>query len=414
MRESTQTAPNHVGLVAMSSRIGKASVLAVGTELTTGQIVNRNASWLSEKLTSIGVEVILHETVADDRPRIHEALDRCSEIAQWIFITGGLGPTTDDFTREVIAEWANLPLKFDEPSWLGILTRLSSIGIPVAESNRQQCYFPQGAKILANPEGTAAGFYFSNSRNEIQTQIWALPGPPQEVAAIWNQEIEPTLRQLSPEFKPTQLLTWQCMGKSEAELGEITEKALSGSGLQTGYRAHRPIVEVKVWCDPKEMESKRPWLDQLQRALAPWLLTVNGEDLAQRLLKKLAGFDCVDLIDQATSGALAQRIGSLLKSPQHQELSKNLTLLTEWKAIENPAPQVQAVLEEADPEVLTLILSGYSIEGQAAIGLKWGSKTLQAEIKSPYPHPKWLDRTRPYALEMALKIWSEWLSAWTH
>ncbi len=391
----------------------KAAILAVGTELTTGQIINRNASWLSDQLTSMGVEVVLHETVADDRPRIREALNRCSKLAQWIFVTGGLGPTTDDFTREVVSDWANLKLQFDEESWNGIVRRLTSFGIPVAESNRQQCYFPRGSEILTNPEGTAAGFTFSTAQNGIENRIWVLPGPPNEVAAIWKVGIEPAIRELHPDFKPTQLFTWQCMGKSEAELGEITDQVLAGSNLQTGYRAHRPFVEIKVWCNPNEVESKKPWLNQLEKAIAPWIVTINGEDLAQRFLMQLEGYGTVDLIDQATSGALAQRLGSLLKTPQHQSLAKSITLLTEWKSIEDPAPQVQSALEEADPDGLTLILSGYSVDGRAAIGLKWRTKTLQSEIRSPYPHPKWLDRTRPYALEMALKIWSEWLSAWT-
>ncbi len=387
------------------NRDNKAAILAIGTELTTGQIVNRNAAWLSEKLTEIGIDVVLHETVADDRLRISEALHRTSSATQWVFVTGGLGPTTDDFTRNVVSEWAALPLEFNEPSWNAIISRLTSAGIPVAESNRQQCYFPQGAEILPNPEGTAAGFTFTTA----QTQIWVLPGPPNEVAAIWNHGIEPTLKRLIPDFKPTQLFTWQCMGKSEAELGEITEKALEGSGLVTGYRAHRPFVEIKVWCPADQIESKKPWLNQLEQAISPWLMTLDGEDLAQRLLNRLEGYDSVDLFDQASTGILGQRLGALLKAPEHQSLARNLTLCTEWKAFENPETQVQTVLDNADPTSLTLVLTGYSLDGRAAIGLKWGTKTLQTEIQSPYPHPKWIDRTRLYTLEMALKIWSDWI-----
>ncbi len=392
-----------------SRRDQKAAILAVGTELTTGQIINRNASWLSEKITSLGIEVILHETVADDRPRIHEAITRCFHAAQWVFITGGLGPTTDDFTREVVSEWAELPLEFDEPSWNRIVARISSLGISVAESNRQQCYFPQGAEILANPEGTASGFTFLTSKPEAEGRIWVLPGPPSEVAAIWTQGIEKTLKTLHPKTIPIRLLTWQCMGKSEAELGEITEKALAGSGLQTGYRAHRPFVEIKVWCDPAAIEAKKPWLEQLQKVLAPWIMTVDGEDLAQRLLNRLEGYDAVDLIDQATSGDLARRLGSLLRTPQYQHLAMNLTLLTEWKAIESSEPTIKNLLDEADPDTLTLALTGYSVDGRATIGLKLGAKTFETEIRSPYPHPQWIERTRPYVLERALKIWSDWI-----
>src|SRR2546423_11411812 len=123
----------------------RASVLAIGTELTTGQITNRNAPWISERLVQLGVEVVLHETVADDRSAIEAALNRCSQVSRLIFVTGGLGPTTDDFTRECIAQWAGRKLHFYEESWKKIVTRLSRLGIPVAEANRQQCFLPHGS-----------------------------------------------------------------------------------------------------------------------------------------------------------------------------------------------------------------------------------------------------------------------------
>src|SRR4051812_12548700 len=121
----------------MENNFGKASILAVGTELTSGQITNRNAAWISEKLVDLGIHVVLHETVADDRPMIRGALDRCAQVSQLIFVTGGLGPTTDDFTREVIADWLGQKLEFHEDAWQKILTRLGVYGIPIAESNRQ-------------------------------------------------------------------------------------------------------------------------------------------------------------------------------------------------------------------------------------------------------------------------------------
>src|SRR4051794_23818144 len=103
---------------------GKASILAIGTELTTGQITNRNAAWISEQLVNLGAEVVLHEVVADEHQHIREALERCGKVSQLVFVTGGLGPTSDDFTRNVVAEWLGQPLEFDDPSWKRIVSRL--------------------------------------------------------------------------------------------------------------------------------------------------------------------------------------------------------------------------------------------------------------------------------------------------
>ena len=108
----------------MANPLPRASILTIGTELTTGQITNRNAAWISEKLTELGLEVALHETVPDIHDLMLEALDRCARAAPFVVITGGLGPTKDDFTRDIIAEWSSRKLEFHEPSWQRILDRL--------------------------------------------------------------------------------------------------------------------------------------------------------------------------------------------------------------------------------------------------------------------------------------------------
>ena len=87
----------------------QAALLAVGTEVTSGQIVNRNAGWLSDALTRLGAEVVLHLAVPDDRSRILDALRISAHEASLVFITGGLGPTTDDFTRDLVGEWSGRP-----------------------------------------------------------------------------------------------------------------------------------------------------------------------------------------------------------------------------------------------------------------------------------------------------------------
>jgi molybdenum cofactor synthesis domain-containing protein len=392
---------------------GKASILAIGTELTTGQITNRNAAWISDKLANCGIEVVLHQTVADDRTRIREALNYCASQSQLIFVTGGLGPTTDDFTRDVIAAWLNQPLEFDEDSWQRIIQRLTGFGVPVAQSNRQQCYFPKGSKIIPNPDGTASGFTSEISGLEIPRRIFVLPGPPNEVSAIWKQGIEAMIRDLCPDVQPLELYTWQCMGKSEAELGEITERALEGSGLLTGYRAHRPFVEVKVWCPSSQVHVKQNWIQKLTEVLSPWTLTRQGENLAERLLKHLYRSEAVEIIDAASAGILAERLGALLRDPKYQEQSKSfsqaIALITEWNEVPSPESWVAEALQQSDDTSLTLVIGGFTSDGAATVGLREGNHHFQETIVSPYKSPELLIRTRYYVLEMALKKWCDWL-----
>ena len=137
----------------------KATILGVGTELTTGQITNKNGSWISKQLMSYGVTTASHIVVPDDKKLITQALDYCANTSQIIFITGGLGPTSDDFTRDLISEWTNQKLVFDDSSWKHVQDRLTSRGFTVKDIQRQQCYFPETAKVLTNAHETANGFY---------------------------------------------------------------------------------------------------------------------------------------------------------------------------------------------------------------------------------------------------------------
>lgn len=386
-----------------------ASILAIGTELTTGQITNRNAAWISEQLVRLGVEVTLHQTVPDDRALIRKALDHCAESTSMIFVTGGLGPTSDDFTREVIADWLQSELIFNEEVWQQVCLRLTNLGVPIALSNRQQCFFPDQAKILPNPNGTAAGFTATLGK----TQIWVFPGPPREVATVWEQGIEAQIRKRIPERHPVKLFTWQCMGKSEAELGEITESILKGSGLQTGYRAHRPYVEIKVWCPEDQIVEKSPWIEKLENAISPWIITQQGEDLAERLIQKLKRAESIEIYDSGTGGNLCQRLALLLKQPQHRDLSQRVSFVTEWQNLENAEEWISKILNEADEETLTLAVGGFSTDGKGAIGMREENQLYRGSIVSPYLKLEHVERTQAYTVEIALKQWSTWLGAET-
>ena len=390
---------------------GKAAILAVGTELTMGQITNRNAAWIAERLVNLGIEVVLHETVPDEYQLIQEALEHCKSYSQLIFVTGGLGPTTDDFTRNVVGDWLNQPLEFHENIWEGIQTRLRDLGITVAESNKQQCFFPSKAEIIPNPEGTAAGF--TAAIHHTKKRIWVFPGPPREVSCVWDQGVETLLREIIPAARPLKLFTWQCMGKTEAEFGEITELALAGSNLKTGYRAHRPYVEIKVWCAENEIQDKTPWIQKLEETLSPWTFTKQGEDLAVKLLEQLQRTEEIEIIDAASGGLLAGRIGKLLRLPKYQSQSESITLISEWAAPAHLLGWMEEVLVQADPESVTLVLGGI-VEGVAVLGIREGNRVHHEQIMTPYPRKELMDRAHHFIVEMALKRWCEWLGASTN
>jgi nicotinamide-nucleotide amidase len=135
-----------------------AAVLCIGTELTRGELLNSNATWLAEALTTLGLEVTELDCVDDDRRRIEAALRRLASEHHVLICTGGLGPTTDDITTECAARVAAVELVRDAESLKAIEDRLSRFGRPMAVSNAKQADFPAGSRIIPNPNGTAPGF----------------------------------------------------------------------------------------------------------------------------------------------------------------------------------------------------------------------------------------------------------------
>ncbi len=290
----------------------KAAIIAIGSEVASGEILNTNASWLAGHLDACGIEVPLHLAVPDNRTAILDALDFAAARANFILTIGGLGPTSDDFTRDIITEWAGLKTFFDQPSWDRIAGRFQNMGRAAPESNRQQCFFPQGSRILLNSQGSANGFSLT-VRN---AQITVLPGPPRELQAIWNDHLQKEFEALGSESGKPRLRTWACLGVPESTLAEQVETIMKGSQLQLGYRASAPVVHVKVWVPKGSEEQSRPFLDRLDQTLDPVCIARDGADPLMALKAKLSTKGAathITLHDSITAGILASRLAELLR-----------------------------------------------------------------------------------------------------
>ena len=154
------------------------SVVAVGTELLFGQIVNTNAAYISEQLQLLGVSVLYHFTVGDNPGRLKQTLARAADESDIVITTGGLGPTQDDLTKELIAELAGRPLVHDEEAMRRLDEIMRGFGHKnYTENNLKQALLPEGAEVFYNEVGTAPGFALEHKGNT----FIALPGPPREM-----------------------------------------------------------------------------------------------------------------------------------------------------------------------------------------------------------------------------------------
>ncbi|MBQ2161647.1 MAG: competence/damage-inducible protein A [Firmicutes bacterium] len=168
----------------------KTAILTVGTEILFGQVVNTNAAYLSKSLQNLGYDVMYHYTVGDNPGRLKELLDFAYHDCDLIITTGGLGPTQDDLTKEIIAEYFGEKL-VEYPDQLEILVNhFKNSKYKWTENNRKQAWFPENnCTILANPHGTAPGFMISKNGKHIA----ALPGPPREMKEMFENQLKPIL-----------------------------------------------------------------------------------------------------------------------------------------------------------------------------------------------------------------------------
>lgn len=366
----------------------KASILSIGTELTVGQISNRNSQWISQKLKEHGVETWSHLTVPDDRTLILHALKFLEPQTSLLFVTGGLGPTSDDFTRDLISAWAQEEMIFDEDSWTHIQNRLIPRGIPVREMQKQQCYFPKSAQVLFNDQGTANGFYL----HVRGIDVFVLPGPPREIAAIWASAVSHWLSMKTADLDPLITRSWDTMGLGESEIAALTEEALGSSQFERGYRVHLPYVEVKVSYLKSEQKKAKPFIQAVEAALSSYTWLRDGESSTFFFAAQMSRLQDLEIVDEVTNGFLWNRLKEI-SSP---------ALFSRKFSITNSMP-----LNSQFQNQIHLKNSGFN---KIEIHLRQGKQIKILHIESPYVLHTLLERRLQYFAELTLISVAKFLS----
>lgn len=289
----------------------KVEILSVGTELLMGQIANTNAQFLSQRLPEVGLGVFYHSVVGDNPERLKDSLLHALSRCDVVITTGGLGPTQDDLTKEVIAETLNLKMVLDEKSTKCIEDYFARVGKVMVESNLRQAYFPEGALILDNDEGTAPGCIIQKD-NKI---IILLPGPPKELIPMFNKHILKFFREGSSTPLTSQFLRVVGVGESLVE-----KKLLSLVDGQTNPTiatyAKDGIVTIRVTAhDEGEIPASLLVSDmcgKIHSILGDAVYTDENEELECTVIKLLKEnkltFSCAE---SCTGGMLAQMLTSV-------------------------------------------------------------------------------------------------------
>jgi nicotinamide-nucleotide amidase len=196
-----------------------AEVISIGDELTSGQRLDTNSQWLSQRLGEQGIRVLYHTTVADDLEANIRVFREAAARADIIVATGGLGPTADDLTREVMARAAGCELELHEDVLEHIRGLFKRFGRDMPERNRSQALFPAGSRVIPNPHGTAPGIALEIPRpGRAAAQIYALPGVPAEMTEMWEQWLVAELARLTGAASVIRHRRIKCFGAGESHV----------------------------------------------------------------------------------------------------------------------------------------------------------------------------------------------------
>lgn len=286
-----------------------AVLLTVGDEILLGQIVDTNAAWLGDRLAASGVDLVRHETVGDTMDAITGCLARACADADLVVLTGGLGPTHDDLTRDAIAAHLGVDLRRDQDVEHTLRERYRQRGRDLTETRIRMADVPEGVEPLPNPRGAAPGLWHPGER----CVIVAMPGVPYEMKAIWRESVEPRLHELRPGAVVHRTLLTVGKGESDiaADLGDLP--ALLGDGVGLAFLPSLGTVRIRLTAKGDDVDEARARVDRAAEAVRQRierlvfgegdtsLEAVVGEMLAERGLTVAMGESC-------TGGALAARL----------------------------------------------------------------------------------------------------------
>jgi nicotinamide-nucleotide amidase len=290
----------------------RAEIIAIGDELTSGQRMDTNSGWLSERLTALGVDVMFHTTVGDELEANVAVFRAAIDRADVVVSTGGLGPTADDLTREAIAAATGVDLVRDEASLAQIRSIFARRGYgEMPERNVVQALFPRGSRPVVNPHGTAPGIDMTIPRECCAPcRLFALPGVPAELFAMWRETVAPAILGAQSIRRVTVHRRIKCFGVGESTLeAMLPDMIRRGREPRVGITVSDATITLRITASgPDEAACRKliaPTEAQIRDLLGVLVFGEEDEELQHavvRLLRKRG--ETVAVAECATDGLL--------------------------------------------------------------------------------------------------------------
>lgn len=282
-------------------------ILSTGDELLTGQVVDTNSPWLMDRLWDLGLMVGRKTLVGDDRADLHAAITEACGRADVVVMSGGLGPTEDDLTSEVVASVLGVPLEVHAPSVLAIEERFRRMARVLTPNNLKQARFPRGAEVLPNRFGTAPGFAAGVGR----ATLYCLPGVPIEFKGLCDEAVIPRIAARLGDVPAARVLKLIGVGESHADqaMRPVIEDP-ANRDVRFGFRAHWPEVHVKWSVPGPDAAPRADAIGRRVRALFGDRAWGEGKDeLPERVVARLvARGERVALAESCTGGLVAELV----------------------------------------------------------------------------------------------------------
>jgi nicotinamide-nucleotide amidase len=283
----------------------QAAILAIGDELVLGQTVDRNSAWLSARLAELGILTRYHQTVSDDLAEITRAITDAAAAAELVLITGGLGPTADDLTRQALADAMGSPLIEDAESLQQIEAYFAARGRSLPERNKVQALRPEAARPVLNDAGTAPGIDAKLG----QARVFVTPGVPREMRRMWEQTIAPALTPKPGERGVIRTLKLNTFGHGESDVAEAIEDLMQRDGNPTvGTTISDGIVAIRLRAQYPTPEEANRALQQTARTIEDRLVPIafgrDDQTLPQVLLSLLTERELTLATAESCTGGL--------------------------------------------------------------------------------------------------------------
>ncbi len=291
-----------------------AEIIAIGSELLLGQLVDTNSSYIAKRLAENGVELVRTSTVGDDLERMREVIRESANRSQIVILTGGIGPTEDDLTREAVAAVFERPLAFQPHLMEQIEALFKKRGFRMAESNRKQAYIPKGAVPIENPKGTAPGFIVEH----VNGSVISIPGVPLEMEYLMENTVIPYLRKrFDIKQQVIQYKVLRACGLGESAIGlQIKDLMERNRNPSVGTLASIGDIRIRITAkadNPEEAVSLIQNVEkEIRNRLGVLIYGIDNETLHGNIARELERLKLtLSVIEAFTGGIISQKLTSI-------------------------------------------------------------------------------------------------------